>query len=380
VRGEYAAVLAWFGTVLVVGQLGQTAATTYFVARDPDRAPDYLATARRAMVLSGSVTLVVGILATPALSSGDATLAWGYRLMFATCLACFVGAAYTFTLQAVSTPQWNLSRLVQPVAFIAAIVLLNGTGRLGLLTALGALSTTIVAQTILARTLCRRQGLAGGRYDRELRRPLSSYGLSQLAASVPELLTARLDQLLLSLTVAPAALGHYAVANSLTVLAVPVVSAVGNVAFPRLAAQNGAASSGGSQLPRQAVLVSLVVSLALIVPLVCLASWLVPAVFGDAYRPAVGLILLLAPGGICMPCIQVCGDLLRGYGRPLDVARAQGMGALATVVLLATLVPLAGAAGAAVASSAASVSTMVLLVRRLRRAVAATLPAPRALG
>src|SRR5690349_13845071 len=37
-RGEYAAIVAWFGVILVVGELGQTAATTYFVAREPPRA------------------------------------------------------------------------------------------------------------------------------------------------------------------------------------------------------------------------------------------------------------------------------------------------------------------------------------------------------
>jgi O-antigen/teichoic acid export membrane protein len=117
--------------------------------------------------------------------------------------------------------------------------------------------------------------------------------------------------------------------------------------------------------------VSLAVSVLLIGGLTCLAPWLIPAVFGEAYRGAVILVLLLAPGGICLPCAQVCGDLLRGYGRPFDVARAQAVGAVVTVILLAALVQLVGVAGAAIASSVASVLTMLLLIRRLRVAVAA---------
>ena len=36
-RGEYAAVTAWFGVVLMVGTMGQPAALCFYVARDPAR-------------------------------------------------------------------------------------------------------------------------------------------------------------------------------------------------------------------------------------------------------------------------------------------------------------------------------------------------------
>jgi O-antigen/teichoic acid export membrane protein len=376
-RGEYAAVVAWFGTVLALGQLGQTAATTYYVARDPYRAADYLATARFVMLCSGGVALTAGILATPLLAGGRAELAWGYRLMFATCLVSFLGAAYVFALQAVHVMHWNLTRVAQPLAFLAAVVALARLGRLSLLTALGALAATIVAQALLARTLAGRNDLTGGRRHRALGGQLRRYGLAQLAASVPTLVAARLDQLLLSLFAPPAALGHYAVAVSLTSVAVPLVSAAGSVAFPRLA---GDGPRAGGRLPRQAVVASLAVGLAVMVPLAGLAPWLVPAVLGGAYRDAVPLVLLLAPAGVLLPCAQVCGDLLRGYGRPLDVARAQMLGAVVTLVLLAALMPPFGAAGAALASSVAALVTVVILLRRLRRAAAPPAAAPPATG
>ena len=46
------------------------------------------------------------------------------------------------------------------------------------------------------------------------------------------------------------------------------------------------------------------------------AYWLIPAVFGSAYRGAVPLLWLLTPGGIFLACGQVAGDLLRGLNRP----------------------------------------------------------------
>ena len=378
VRGEYAAVVAWFAVVLVLGELGQTAATTYYVARVPYRAAEYLATARIAMLRTGSVALVAGIVFAPLLAGGQGELAWGYRLMFATCLVSFIGAAYVFALQSVHVTHWNLTRAVQPIVFLAAIAVLAAIGRLSLLTALGALAVTIIVQTLMAQAFAGRHGLTGGQRHRALRGELRRYGLAQLAATAPGLVVARLDQLLLSLFAAPAALGHYAIAVSLTTVAVPLVSAAGSVAFPRLA---GGGPRPDGRLPRQAVLASLVVGLAVMVPLAALAPWLVPAVLGDGYRDSVPLVLLLAPAGVLLPAAQVCGDLLRGYGRPLDVARAQILGAVVTVALLAFLMPPLGAAGAALATSAAAAATTYILLRRLRTAAgssaASASPIPR---
>ena len=54
VRGEYAAVTAWFGVLLLLGEVGQTAAVCFYVARDPCRARGYVATSRMMMLLTGT--------------------------------------------------------------------------------------------------------------------------------------------------------------------------------------------------------------------------------------------------------------------------------------------------------------------------------------
>ncbi len=341
-RGEYAAVMAWFGVVLVVGQLGQTSATTYFVAGFPERARDYLATSRSMMVVSGTATLLVGICVAPLLAHHNNVTTWAFRLMFATCVASFVGAGYVFGLQASHLAGWNVVRTMQPLAYVVAVGVLYLTGSLDLLTALAALSATVVVQTVLAHRLCRKRQLTGGSTEFGLARSLTRYGLSQLAASVPNVVTARLDQLLLALCVAPAVLGRYAVAVSLTTMAVPMASALGNVAFPRLASR-ALSHMKTVRLQRWSLLASAAVGIAFAVPLVLFAHQLIPLVFGAGFTASAGLVLLLAPGGVLLGCGQVCGDLLRGHGRPLSVARAQGAAAVITILLLAALVPLMGA-------------------------------------
>jgi O-antigen/teichoic acid export membrane protein len=376
-RGEYAAVMAWFGVVLVLGELGQPAATTFFVAREPDRAADYVATARSMMVGSGAVALVAGLLAAPLLAAGSGAATAGYRLMFATCLVSFAAASYVFGLQAARIARWNLARISQPIAYLVLVTGLHLAGHLDLMTALAVLAATIAGQAGLAYWLCAREGLTGGRSRRALARPLSRYGLSQLAAAAPTLVTARLDVLVLSLTMPPAALGHYAIAASVTALALPVVSAIGNVSFPRIASRT-LSPERLFRLQRFALLVSAAVGVVLLLPVVVSAPVLVPLVFGAGFRDAVPLVVLLAPGGVLLACGRVCADLLKGHGRPLAVAGAQGAAALSTIVMLAALVPLFGVTGAAVTTSVAAGVALLLMLRALRRVEVRAPPACRA--
>jgi O-antigen/teichoic acid export membrane protein len=364
-RGDYAGVVAWFGVVLIIGELGQTAATTYYVARHPENAKDYTATSRVLMTLTGAVTAGVGFLVAPLLAHGDAELLLSYRVVFVVCLPVFLGASYSFALQAVSISRWNVMRIAQPIAYLTLVVLAQVTGHLTLVVATALLALTVTAQAALAYGLARHSGLAGGRARREHVRPLTRYGLSQVLASAPQTFNGRLDQLVLSQTVRSSELGHYAVAVTLSGLAVPVVSALGNVLFPRLAAMKGGGAAE-RRLVRSAVLASSVVALVVVGVLTATAFVTVPLVFGSDYDASVRLVWLLAPAGVLLASTQVASDLLRGRGQPGLVARAQGVGLVCTAVLLALLIPRWGAAGAAVATGVACAVTWAFLMQGLR--------------
>ena len=190
--------------------------------------------------------------------------------------------------------------------------------------------------------------------------------MTQLIAVTPAALNMYLDQLVLSQVVPAADLGRYAIAVSITLLPVPLVSAIGNVAFPHLAAQR-VLSARSHQLKRSAVLASAGLSSAILFPVAAIAPWLVPLVFGPGYSGAVPLLWLLTPGGVFLACGQVAGDLLRGLGRPGLVAAAQGLAVVFTVILLITLLPVAGVAAAAIASTVAYGIALAAMVRALWR-------------
>ncbi|MHB1593664.1 MAG: UDP-N-acetylglucosamine 2-epimerase [Streptosporangiaceae bacterium] len=75
VRGEYAAITAWFGVALMVGGMGQPAALCFYVAHDPARAPEYVATSRAMMLVTGGLALTGGILLAPVPAHGRAAAA-----------------------------------------------------------------------------------------------------------------------------------------------------------------------------------------------------------------------------------------------------------------------------------------------------------------
>jgi O-antigen/teichoic acid export membrane protein len=366
VRGEYAAVIAWFGVLLLLGEMGQAAAVCFYVARDPGRARGYVATSRSMMMVTGALALGGGLLLAPVLAHGDAELAGAYRIVFGGSVIAFIGTSYTFSLQARSTKRWNLVRVSQPVLALALIIVLLRARLLTLDTAIGTVLVTMTIQLGYSYYWCRRSGLAPGRFQSRLVGRLAKYGLMQLAAVTPTAVNNYLDQLVLSQLVPPADLGRYAIAVSVTMIPVPLVSAIGNVAFPRLAARRTAASDG-SRMQLAAAAVSAGVASAILVPIALSAYWLVPAVFGPAYRSAVPLLWILTPGGIFLATGQVVGDLLRGLNRPGLVATAQGLAAVGTVVLLLALLPSIGVAAAAIASTVAYGTALALMIRWLPR-------------
>ena len=201
IRGEYAAITSWFGVALMVGGMGQPAALCFYVARDRRRATEYVATSRAMMLVTGSVVLITGLLLAPVLAHGLASVVLGYEIVFGASIVAFVGASYTFSLQARDLRSWNVVRVSQPVLSVLAIGIMCKLGVLTLDHALVVLPVTMVVQLGWAYWSCRRVGLVPGHVRSELFRPLAVYGAAQIAALTPATLNAQLDQLVLSQTV-----------------------------------------------------------------------------------------------------------------------------------------------------------------------------------
>jgi len=365
-RGDYAAVTAWFGVALMVGGMGQPAALCFHVAHDPGNARGYVATSRAMMLVTGTAAMAGGIILAPLLAHGNAGLTVAYRIAFATSIVAFVGASYTFSLQATNLHWWNMVRVSQPVLSLAFLVVLWRLRLLTLTATLIILAITMLFQLGWAYYRCRSADLVPGHAQAQLARPLVRYGAAQIAALTPATLNADLDQLVLSQAVRPATLGMYAIAVSCSVLPIPLVSAIGNVAFPRLASRQRV-DDFARRMQWVCILGSACGAAGALVPLDLIAPWLIPRVFGSGYAGVVPLLWILSPAGVFLACNQVTGDVLRGRMRPQVVAKAEGLAAVFTLILLAALVPLVGVYGAAIASTVAYGVALVFMLMSLRR-------------
>jgi O-antigen/teichoic acid export membrane protein len=365
-RGEYTAVTSWLGFVLMLGELGLPIALCFYVAKDPARAHSYVASARALMLASGALVMVIGLVLAPVLGRGHPGLTTAYRIAFVCLPVSCLADSYTFALMGRALPLWNQARVSQPLAAVVAVIVLWRLRMLTLDSALLVLLGSLLFQLGWSYWACRRAGLVPGRVTTGLMRPLTSYGVTQILAVAPQAVNAYLDQLVLSVAVAPADLGRYAIAVSITLLPAPLVSAIGYVLLPTLAAGK-ADHAQAREIQRKAVLVSLGLASAILIPIALAAPRLVPLVFGPAYQQAVPLVWILAPGGIFLSCGQMVANLLRGLNRQMVVARAEGIAVIFTLLLLAALLPVLGVTGAAIASTVPYGISLTLMLRQLRR-------------
>ncbi len=365
-RGDYAAVTAWFGVALMIGGMGQPAALCFHVAHDPGNARGYVATSRAMMLGTGTAAIAGGILLAPLLARGNAGLTVAYRIAFAS-LYRGLRRRQLHVLAAGQKPALVEHGAGEPADTQPGVPhRIVATADAHADAALIVLALTMLLQLAWAYYRCRSADLAPGHAQARLVRPLARYGLSQIAALTPAALNANLDQLVLSQAVPPAVLGRYAIAVSCSLLPIPLVSAIGNVAFPRLASRQRV-DGLAARMQWLGILGSACLAAAALVPLDLVAPWLIPRVFGPGYAGVVPLLWILTPAGVFLACNQVTGDMLRGRKRPLVVARAQGLAAVFTVILLVALLPVAGVYGAAIASAVAYGVALAMMLLSLRR-------------
>jgi O-antigen/teichoic acid export membrane protein len=186
------------------------------------------------------------------------------------------------------------------------------------------------------------------------------FGLRGLFGAVSPLETLRLDQAIVGLFLSPAALGLYVVGVSFTNLPRFVAQSIGVVAFPHITATPDPVRA--RRLMWRFLLLSFVVCLAIVIPLEFLAGWVVPAFFGEAFAPAVGIMQILLVSSLFLGARRVLADTSRGIGQPGLSTVAEIVSSLSLVPAIALLAPRLGAAGVALAFTASAAISLVVLV------------------
>jgi O-antigen/teichoic acid export membrane protein len=188
---------------------------------------------------------------------------------------------------------------------------------------------------------------------------LSKYGFKTQFESVNTYINQRVDQLLLSLFVAPRELGLYVVAVTLASAAGFFPQAMGIVTLAR-----------GSSLPpgeaRKAISMSFRLSLVWLL-VVCtglfvVAPQLILFFFGAKFAGSVLACRILLPGIAFWGLRQILYEGARALGKPAVPSYAEGFGTLVTISALYFLLPRYGFVGAAIASTFAYGASFVFIL------------------
>jgi O-antigen/teichoic acid export membrane protein len=174
------------------------------------------------------------------------------------------------------------------------------------------------------------------------------------------MLNLRLDQMLMAAFLPAQALGLYVVAVAWSGAMHPLISAVGAVVFPRVAAQ--ANPSQQRETFAQGTRLVGVILLVIMMPLILITPYALPLVFGKQFSTAIPVAIVLVFAGAIAGLNTVLEEGLRGLGQPVSVLWAECGGvAVAISSLLILLKPFA-ILGAAFASLLGNSATALFLI------------------
>lgn len=354
--------------LLASSTLGIEHGIAYYVSSGRWRARAAFSAALKVAVCMGAVGACAGLAARLLFPSAFAGLSVWQTAIVVAALPFALVLQYASYL-ALAIDRYEVATLL-PMAQAALVLVLavGGAVAFGLEGAVVGLTLATVSVGIAAIVWGRRRLPSGAATVPGQLRRATSFGLKAYAANALQLANYRLDLFVLSAVASTAAVGSYALAVALTSLLWLLPRAVSDVLYPRVARL----SRGGDEDQREMVETKSLrhVSLVTIVSTVFLAVamlLLVVPVFGEEFRPAVSLGLILLPGAAAIAISSVLAATVVGRGKPAYSLYAALAITPLTVVLYATLIPWLGADGAAIASTVSYLGSFVLWCGFYRR-------------
>jgi O-antigen/teichoic acid export membrane protein len=368
-RGELAAILLWPTILAAVGSFGVMDAATYYSARSETGAGTIVGSSFVLGLLQSAFLIALGALVLPLVLSHYDNGVLHTAFLF----LCFV-PINILTLNLAGA----INGLQRFAWFQGLRLLVVGATALGLLSlaSVHALTLRTAALVYLAANLMtlvtagvlyRLADRSPLRFSFPVARELLSFGFRSHLGNVSGLLNERLDQLVISALLAPAKLGLYVVAVTLTSVINLVGSSVAFVGLPTLARLQGLRERAAAA--RRLVGLTVALSAAITLPLIAFTPWVIELAFGNAFRGAAPVSRILLVAAIIFGTNRVLGSILTGIGRPLDAGIAESVALVATFVGLASLLPTLSLIGAGIASLIAYAVSASWMVWRVTRAL-----------
>jgi len=225
----------------------------------------------------------------------------------------------------------GLVRVVAPLLTALALLLLWATHSISVATAIVASWMGGWSQIAVTLSFLWRDGYASFRPNWPLFRRSLAYSSRIHIGTLANIANGRLDQLLMTLLVAPKALGLYAFAVTFSEMLRQGTGSISTVLFPRVSAETCDAEK--RDIASRAVRWTLLIGSICAVFLGVAAQYFVVIVWGSRFLEAVPTIYVLLPGTVALGVASTMTVSLNGAGKP-------GTGTVAELASLAVMVPL----------------------------------------
>jgi O-antigen/teichoic acid export membrane protein len=368
-RGILAAAMIWTNLVINAGSFVNTQTVVYFLGRRSDDRPQEVRQALIALptLLSVLLPLIAWIVNRIVIRDVAAAVPALTFLLFAPISLWTSLYAGALLANLHSVRFWG-ARVAGAVVLLGSVIVLGAIHRLTPFTCVVATVAGGVATLIASLTASPVSLRTGWRLRSPSTLAVMSYGAKTNVVGLPANLNARLDQLLMSLYLAPSVLGIYTVAVAWSM----ILSFVGNgtssivLGFAsRGSSVDAAARSHLTLRMRTATTVLLFVAGVLCI----LAKPLIPAVFGVPFRGAVAPAIILCLAAVPLNLNLSLHELLRGNGFPGIGLIGEATGLAVSLVMLVTLLPSMGGTGAALASLVSYSIVSLILLYSVRHAM-----------
>jgi O-antigen/teichoic acid export membrane protein len=372
-RGELAALLLGPMLITSVGALGASEALTYFAAANRRALPDLVTAGRRLWVVQSLVCAAATLGVTWMLvTRWDASHV--YVLLAAAIVPFYLGTNYALALvQGIQAfTAFNVVRVMVPAIAFIGLSAGAAAGSLNVETALAIYVGTQGVTAIVAAAVVHKWRVGRGAVGAGWVRRVLAYGVRSHVSFVATTVNERLDQAVIAFLLAPALLGLYVVAGTLTSLTMLVASTLSLVALPSIARHEAGLLRDRAiiRLVRSSVAVAVATSAVVF----AFVPFLIHTFFGSAFDGAAGVARILLVAAIFLATSRLLAAVLRGMNEPLRAGVGDAVGVAVMLVALPVLLPLFGLTGAAVASLAAYSASALWMSRQVRRALSAPRP------
>lgn len=363
-RGTLAAIVLWPSLVAAIGASGLPDSTAYHVARLTNEASRVIGAAVATAATLGVVLAIALFACSGLIFHNGSARTWGtvYVIYIPVNLVTLVLLSALTGLQRYKA--FNVTRTVVFAVITLGLVVLHLLGRLTIAYAVATYLVANVVVLVAAYAAVRHALCADLSPGREHFRPLLVFGLKTHTGGVSSALNQRLDQLLISVLLAPAQLGLYAVAVTMTSANALVGSSIQAVALPSL---SHTGSRGRTDATKTYLFLGIASATALTVPLYVFAPTLIGTFFGSDYIGAASAARILLIATVFLAFSRIGAACLAAAGSPLAAGAGE---AIALVITLATLPPLLlrfGLVGAASASALAYATSAAWSLTRLAK-------------